>query len=206
VAGQPVTFTATVRPVGPGSGTPTGPVTFKDGSTILCDLVALSAGVASCATSALAVGVRSITAAYTGDPNFAVSTSPALAQTVTGGYWLVASDGGIFTFGDARYLGSTGNIHLNRPIVGMAPTPSGGGYWLVASDGGIFTFGDARYLGSTGNIHLNRPIVGMAPTPSGGGYWLVASDGGIFNFGQAAFLGSTGAIALNEPIVGMAIG
>jgi hypothetical protein len=32
----------------------------------------------------------------------------------------VASDGGIFSFGDAPFLGSTGNIHLNKPIAGMA--------------------------------------------------------------------------------------
>ena len=67
-----------------------------------------------------------------------------------GGYWLVASDGGIFSFGDARFFGSTGGIHLNDPIVGMASTPAGGGYWLVASDGGIFSFGDAVFHGSTG--------------------------------------------------------
>jgi hypothetical protein len=120
------------------------------------------------------------------------------------GYNLVASDGGIFNFGGAKFLGSTGATHLNQPIVGMAPTPSGNGYWLVASDGGIFNYGDARFLGSTGATHLNEPIVGMAPTPSGNGYWLVASDGGIFNYGDARFLGSTGAVHLNEPIVGMA--
>jgi len=78
------------------------------------------------------------------------------------GYWLVASDGGIFAFGDARFFGSTGAITLNRPIVGSAATPSGNGYWLVASDGGIFAFGDAVFRGSTGAIALNRPIVGMA--------------------------------------------
>jgi hypothetical protein len=78
------------------------------------------------------------------------------------GYWLVASDGGIFTFGDATYFGSTGAIHLNQPIVGMAATPDGAGYWLVASDGGIFTFGDAPFLGSTGGQVLNKPIVAMA--------------------------------------------
>jgi hypothetical protein len=39
-----------------------------------------------------------------------------------GGYWLVASDGGIFAFGDAVFRGSTGSIHLNQPIVGMAST------------------------------------------------------------------------------------
>ena len=122
---------------------------------------------------------------------------------VTGGYWLVATDGGIFSF-NAPFLGSTGNIHLNRPIVGMSGDPSGAGYWMVASDGGIFAFGDAPFLGSTGNIHLNRPVVGMAVDPATGGYWLVATDGGIFSFGGAPFLGSTGNIHLNQPIVGMA--
>ncbi len=120
------------------------------------------------------------------------------------GYWLSASDGGIFTYGHAAFLGSTGAIRLNQPIVGMASTPDDGGYWLVASDGGIFTFGDAAFFGSTGAIRLNRPVVGMAATPDGAGYWLVASDGGIFTFGDAAFFGSTGAIRLNRPVVGMA--
>ena len=108
-----------------------------------------------------------------------------------GGYWLVASDGGIFSYGDATFYGSTGAIHLNQPIVGMAATADGGGYWLVASDGGIFSYGDATFYGSTGAIRLNQPIVGMAATPDGGGYWLVASDGGIFTFGDATFYGST---------------
>jgi Calx-beta domain-containing protein len=121
----------------------------------------------------------------------------------TAGYALVASDGGIFAFGGAEFAGSTGDIKLNQPIVGMASTPSGRGYWMVATDGGIFSFGDARFFGSTGNIKLNKPIVGMAATPTGKGYWLVASDGGVFSFGDAKFFGSTGAIKLNKPIVGM---
>ena len=128
-----------------------------------------------------------------------------MATTRSGaGYWLVAGDGGIFSFGDASFRGSTGAIHLNKPIVGMAATPTGGGYWLVATDGGIFSFGDAAFHGSTGAIGLNSPIVGMAATPTGGGYWLVAADGGIFSFGDAAFHGSTGADHLSSPIVGMA--
>ena len=60
----------------------------------------------------------------------------------------MASDGGIFTFGDAAFYGSTGNLALVKPVVGMAATPDGQGYWLVASDGGIFTFGDAPFHGS----------------------------------------------------------
>ncbi len=119
------------------------------------------------------------------------------------GYRMVASDGGVFAF-CRPFLGSTGGMHLNRPIVGMAATPDDGGYWLVASDGGVFSFGDAGFFGSTGATPLNAPIVGMAATPDGHGYWLVASDGGIFAFGDAGFFGSTGSIRLNRPIVGMA--
>jgi subtilase family serine protease len=120
------------------------------------------------------------------------------------GYRFVASDGGIFDFGSASFEGSTGNVALQAPIVGMATTPDGNGYWLVASDGGIFTFGDATFFGSMGATPLNAPIVGMASTPDGNGYWLVASDGGIFTFGDAGYYGSTGGTRLNRPIVGMA--
>ena len=128
-----------------------------------------------------------------------------IARTLDGdGYWEVASDGGIFSFGNATFWGSMGGHHLNEPIVGIAATPSGGGYWEVASDGGVFNFGDSAFYGSMGGEHLNKPIVGIAATPSGGGYWEVASDGGVFSFGDATFYGSTGGIHLNKPIVGMA--
>jgi hypothetical protein len=114
-----------------------------------------------------------------------------MAATPSGaGYWLVASDGGIFAFGDAPFKGSTGAMALNKPIVGMAPTRTGQGYWLVASDGGIFAFGDAGFAGSTGNLNLVRPITVMAATSGGRGYWLTASDGGLFAFGDARFLGA----------------
>ena len=57
---------------------------------------------------------------------------------------------GIFSFGSARFLGSTGAIHLDQPITAMTPTPDALGYWLVAADGGVFTFGDAGFFGSAG--------------------------------------------------------
>ena len=120
-----------------------------------------------------------------------------------GGYWINAADGGVFSFGNAQFYGSTGGMVLNQPVVGMASTHDANGYWEVASDGGVFSFGDAQFHGSTGSIHLNKPMVGMAVTPDGGGYWLVASDGGIFAYGNAQFYGSTGSMALNKPIIGM---
>jgi len=76
---QAVTFTATVTGSG---GVPTGTVTLDDGSTALAGPVPLSDGVAKLAVSTLAAGSHSITAVYSGDANFAASTSAAVTQEV----------------------------------------------------------------------------------------------------------------------------
>src|SRR6202022_1238050 len=81
------------------------------------------------------------------------------------GYRLVASDGGVFAFGDAPFAGSMGGTRLRARVVGCASPPHGGGYWLVASDGGVSAFGDAPFLGSMGATRLHAPVVGMASTP-----------------------------------------
>jgi hypothetical protein len=211
VVGTPLTLTATVTPA------VSGTVQFGVGSTPLGAPVPVSGGIASLTTSSLPAGTDSVTATFvpTAGSGYASSTGtvtrdvtkPPLPPTGpggVGGYWLVGADGGIFSFGDAGFFGSTGSLNLNKPIVGLAATPDRKGYWLVASDGGIFNGGDARYFGSTGGLPLNQPIVGMAATPDGQGYWLVAADGGIFNFGDAGFFGSTGSLPLNQPIVGIA--
>ena len=84
-----------------------------------------------------------------------------MAATPDGaGYWLVASDGGIFTYGDAPFYGSSGSLTLNQPIVAMAATPDGGGYWLVARDAGVFTYGDAQFSGSA-QSPLHPPLYPM---------------------------------------------
>ena len=73
----------------------------------------------------------------------------ALRSTPTGdGYWIVGSDGGVFTFGDAAFYGSLGDVELHAPIVDLEPTPTGRGYWLLGADGGVFTFGDAGFHGA----------------------------------------------------------
>ncbi len=134
---------------------------------------------------------------------FAVTNAGGASGGING-YWVVASNGGVYPFGAAVNHGSMVGARLNAPIIGMAPTADGAGYWLVGGDGGIFSFGDARFYGSTGNIRLNRPVIGMASTSDGKGYWLYAGDGGIFTFGDAHFYGSTGNLRLFQPIVGMA--
>ena len=100
-----------------------------------------------------------------------------MAGGASGGYWLVASDGGIFSFG-AGFYGSAGSLHLVSPVTGMAASADGQGYWLVAEDGGVFTYGDASYHGSVpGQGIVGQPsVVGMTATPSGQGYWLTGSQ------------------------------
>jgi hypothetical protein len=119
-----------------------------------------------------------------------VQPAVQMAATKTGkGYWFVASDGGVFSFGDAKFHGSMGGRFLAAPMVGIVPTSTGRGYWLAAADGGIFSFGDARFRGSLGGVRLVAPIVAAAPTTSNRGYWLVGQDGGVFSFGDAKYRG-----------------
>jgi len=66
----------------------------------------------------------------------------------SGGYWLVAADGGVFAYGNAQFYGSMAGQALASPIVGITSSADGGGYTLVAADGGVFCFGDATFYGS----------------------------------------------------------
>ena len=120
------------------------------------------------------------------------------------GYWFVASDGGIFSFGDAAFFGSAGNVKLNKPITAMAATPSGKGYWFTASDGGIFSYGDAKFFGAAPQRPTTgeRNVAAMVPTPDGAGYWQASSTGELLAFGSAGDLGGLSG-ALARPIVGM---
>ena len=159
------------------------------------------------AGTVLSAGTHTLTVAFTPtDTTDYTTASASTTLTVVSapqhGYWLVGGDGGIFSFGSAQFYGSTGSLRLQRPVVGIAPTPDDGGYWLVASDGGTFAFGDAGFYGSIPGLGfspagtlgspypLNAPIVGMVPSADGKGYFMVAADGGVFAFGDARFAGS----------------
>jgi len=108
------------------------------------------------------------------------------------GYWMVGSDGSVFSFGGAPYEGSLPGLGVPvTDIVSMVPTADSKGYWMIGSDGGVFAFGDAGFVGSLPGIHVHvTDIVGTVPTHDGKGYWMVGSDGGVFAFGDAGFVGS----------------
>lgn len=113
------------------------------------------------------------------------------------GEWLVASDGGVFAFGSAKFYGSMGGKHLNAPVVGMAATPNGKGYWLVASDGGVFAFGDAPFYGSVPGVpaseRLGQPVTGITATADG--YDLPTAAGTVYAF-PASFAPNGAGVAL----------
>ena len=215
-----VASTPTVSAITPNTGVTTGgtsvTITGTDftgatvvhfGPNVATQVTAVSNNEVTATSPAGAIGPVDVTVTTPGGTSVDVPADVFTYVRATGAdasYWMVAADGGIFSYGETQFYGSTGALKLNKPIVGMAATPDGGGYWFVASDGGIFSYGDAHFFGSTGSQHLNAPIVAMAATPDGGGYWLVASDGGIFNYGDAKFYGSAGSLHLNKPIVGMA--
>jgi hypothetical protein len=118
MVGASVTFTATVT-----GSAPTGTVNFKDGATSIsgCSAIAFTAGsgnirTAQCATSALAVGTHSITAAYSGDATNAASTSAALSQVVN----KVTSSAGVATSLTPSTGG--GNVTFTATVTGSAPT------------------------------------------------------------------------------------
>ena len=130
--------------------------------------------------------------------------SSAITGTADGqGYWLLAKDGGVFAF-NAPFYGSTGNLKLNKPVVGLAVRPQGDGYWFVAADGGIFSFGAAPFFGSTGD----RKVAGASrldgtDAERAAATTCVGVDGSVYPFGDATRLrGSEGS---PSPIVGMAV-
>ncbi|MGP8259228.1 MAG: MBG domain-containing protein [Acidobacteriaceae bacterium] len=91
-----ITLTATVSDSSTGStGSPTGTVSFYDGATLL-GTSTMTAGVATLSTAALPIGASSVTAVYSGDTNFAASTSSGVAETVSSAdftFTLVPSSG-----------------------------------------------------------------------------------------------------------------
>jgi hypothetical protein len=127
-----------------------------------------------------------------GGPAGALKGVVGIAST-WGGYWLVQRDGGVFTYGDARFYGSLPQHHIVLDdVVGIAAVPEGTGYWVVTADGEVYGFGSARDLAPSPSIHVDD-VVGIAAFGSAG-YWLVGADGGVFAFGGARFAGACPAV------------
>ena len=121
-----------------------------------------------------------------------VAGAVGLAPSLSGrAYWMVAADGGIFSFGDARFYGSTGNLRLAQPVVSMTSAANAKGYWLIARDGGVFTF-KVPFLGSIPSLGMTATAnnVRVRALPDGSGYYVLATNGSVYTFGYARYHGA----------------
>ena len=102
---------------------------------------------------------------------------------------MVASDGGVFAFGDARFAGSCPGIGgCSGAAVAVMPDISGNGYWVVTQTGHVYSFGDAPYYGAPGPQDV--PVTSAVRTPDGRGYWILFANGAIFSYGNAVYYAS----------------
>ena len=184
--GQPVTFTATVSPVAPGAGTPTGTVTFLDGGSPI-GTGTLSGGVATFTTSALALGSHTITASYGGDGNFNGNTG-----SLTGNPQVVNKASTATVVTSSQNSSAVGqSVTFTATVSAVAPgtgTPTGTVTFLDGGNpigtgtlsGGVAAFttsalaagshtittsypGDANFNGNTGSLTGNPQVVVGAP-------------------------------------------
>jgi hypothetical protein len=138
--GASVIFTATVKSLV--ATTPTGLVTFQDGTSML-GTGTLSGGKATFTTSGLAGGVHSITAVYGGDANFTGGTSPVLTQTIN----KAASSTSIASSNNPSFLGAA--VNLTATVTSSATgTPTG----TVTFQDGASTLGTGTLSGGTAAI------------------------------------------------------
>jgi pimeloyl-ACP methyl ester carboxylesterase len=171
VVGEPMTLSAQVSAVAPGAGTPTGTVTFRDGSTILGTAILNGAGQASLTRRIGSSGSHALTASYGGDANFTSSTSPALAATVS-----------------IAETTTTVTVGPNPAVVGQ-PLTLGATVTVVAPGGGIpggtVTFRDGAISLGTATLNGAGRAMLTAGAPLAGSDAITAEYEGNANFGPS---------------------
>jgi len=118
------------------------------------------------------------------------------------GYWMIGSDGAVYSFGDAGQFGGAVPA-AGTSAVDLEPTPSGRGYWIVTDAGVVTTRGDASFFGqpAAGSLPRGETVTSLSATPTGRGYWIFTSRGRVMNFGDAAFYGDMSKTKLNAPVL-----
>jgi hypothetical protein len=186
VTGQSVTFTATVTVVSPAAGTPTGKVNFEDGGVTIagCGAKTLAAaGTATCAFTYTGAGAHAITAVYTGDTNFAGSTSPTFTQTVSQASTSTALSSSLNPAVTGQTITFTATVSAIAPGAGVRTGT------VVFQDGGTTITGcAAQAVSAAGTARCTTPF---ATTGSHGITAVYSGDGN--------FTGSTSP-ALTETI------
>ena len=189
-----MTFTAIVSPVAPASGTPTGTVTFYDGTTAI-DTETLSGGSASYTTSTLAGGGHAITVVYGGDTNFIGSRSSAITQTVSpeNMIWTNAAGGDWDTAGNWVNAANSSDHHVptdyDNALINMSgitithdDNTSDSVYMLTVASGTTLILSNGSLAIATDST-ISGDLV-----PSGGSLYLAA---GLSILGSTDWTGGT---------------
>ncbi len=173
---QSVTFTATVSPST--SGVPTGTVTFLDGTTPLGS-PALSGGVASLSISTLAIGTHTITASYSGDGNFNVSTSSVVNLVVAAAVPDFSLSSSPTSLSVAAGASGQSMITIN-PLGGLNPSTVAltCSISTTLSPAPTCSLGSISVANNTGSSMLTVATTGaqaaLTPAPEHGSRWLLA--------------------------------
>jgi hypothetical protein len=175
IIGTAVTLTASVT--SPVTGTLTGTVTFQDGASAL-GTGTLSGGTATFTTSGLTAGTHSITAVYSGDANFAGSTSPALMQTVN-------------KMGDSTSVASSNNPSIFGSALTFTATVTSSAMSIPT---GTVTFQDGAATLGTGMLSGGNATLATSALV-GGVHSITAIYGGDANFANSTSPGLTQTVA-----------
>ncbi len=191
--GQAVTLTATVSVPPPGSGTPTGTVTFSDGSNPLtCGTgTPFNGTTATCVTSALGAGSHVITASYGGDANFDPSTSAALVQVVN-----ASNTTTVVTTNPATTAPYGAPVTLNVTVTPTSPgvgTPTG---VVQISDGTTPVCTNVPLVAGTGDA-----IASCTVSPAVGGHTFTASFAGGGGFSGSVSAGVAFSVTQATPLM-----
>lgn len=182
--GQPVTFTATVTATASGAGTPTGTVTFNDGSQFL-GTGTLNSGTAIFSTSELLGGSHSITAVYGGDSNFRSSTSSSITQTVTPATTATAAA----SSGSATYSDAGQHVTLTATVTAAGATVNEGNVTFTVMDSHGNTVGAMAWGTVTGG---SASAVYSLPGGSGAGTYTINA---VYSGGEDFLASSSTGIA-----------
>ena len=156
------------------------------------------------------VTASGIVRSFGGATNWGSNTNSHLRGAIVGmavvpngsGYWLVGSDGGVFSFGKARFYGSLGATKVvpGEATIGIVTTATGNGYWLVNEQGKVTSFGGAAALPSLPLADQKIPIVSVSISRDGTGIWYTNAHGNVWNLGSAGFYGSLARTTIDHPI------
>jgi hypothetical protein len=118
-----------------------------------------------------------------------------------GGYYLAASNGQLFSVGDAQSLGRLPR-KLPSPVVGLAVDATNGGYWVALENGNVYGFNAP--FGRITNVRGGSPVVAIDSIPNGAGYYLLRANGVVSSAGNAQLFGNA-ALPASETAVALAV-